>query len=278
MGHLPFTMTSKTLALSAAASLAIIVLFAADASGALVRDTFTDDNGNVHESNIETIAAVGVTKGCNPPANTRFCPSSSVTRAQMAVFLDRALDWPATNRDYFIDDTGSVYEPSINRMAAAGITTGCNPDEGGTRFCPNGKVTREQMAAFLVRALGYTKATGGDRFTDDDASIFEADINRLATAGVTLGCNPPSNSRFCPRSLVRRDQMASFLTRAIDFDAVPPAAPPPSTTVPPPTTTVPPPTTTVPPPRPRCHPPRPRSLLPPAACGVLSRERPGSGS
>jgi hypothetical protein len=33
-----------------------------------------------------------VTKGCSPPANTKFCPNNHVTRGQMAAFLHRALD------------------------------------------------------------------------------------------------------------------------------------------------------------------------------------------
>lgn len=53
--------------------------------------TFTDDNGNVHEANIEAIAAEGITKGCNPPSNDIYCPSSPVTRGQMAAFLNRGL-------------------------------------------------------------------------------------------------------------------------------------------------------------------------------------------
>jgi hypothetical protein len=52
--------------------------------------TFTDDNGNVHEPNIEAIAAEGITFGCNPPENTKYCPGDAVTRGQMAAFLDRA--------------------------------------------------------------------------------------------------------------------------------------------------------------------------------------------
>ena len=48
----------------------------------------------------------------------------------------------------------------------------------------------------------------------DDGSILEADIEKLAEAGVTVGCNPPANDRFCPDDPVRRDQMASFLARA----------------------------------------------------------------
>jgi hypothetical protein len=72
------------------------------------------------------------------------------------------------------------------------------------------------MAAFLVRALGYTDDGGGDLFTDDDDSIFESDIDKLATAGVTLGCNPPVNDMFCPGKAVTRGQMAAFLHRALE--------------------------------------------------------------
>ena len=70
------------------------------------------------------------------------------------------------------------------------------------------------MAAFLVRALGYTD-DGGDPFTDDNRLIFEADIDRLGTAGVTKGCNPPTNTMYCPDSFVTRGQMAAFLRRAL---------------------------------------------------------------
>jgi hypothetical protein len=72
------------------------------------------------------------------------------------------------------------------------------------------------MAAFLVRALGYTDGGQGDLFVDDDGSIFEPAIDKLATAGVTLGCNPPLNDRFCPVQAVTRAQMAAFLNRALE--------------------------------------------------------------
>ncbi len=175
---------------------------------------FIDDDDSVFESDIEWMAAVGITKGCNPPVNNRFCPDGVVTRGQMAAFLNRALDLPAASRDWFDDDNDSVFEGDINRLAEAGITKGCNPPVSD-RFCPDGKVTREQMAAFLVRALNYTDDGGGDLFTDDDDSIFEGDIDRLGTAGVTRGCNPPTNDRFCPTAYVTRGQMAAFLHRAL---------------------------------------------------------------
>ncbi|MDJ0925251.1 MAG: hypothetical protein QNJ77_11870 [Acidimicrobiia bacterium] len=175
--------------------------------------TFRDDDGNVHEGSIEAIAAADITRGCNPPVNDRYCPSEYVTRGQMAAFLVRTLQLPDTAADYFTDDEGSVFEADINRLAASGVTRGCNPPVND-RYCPEAHVTREQMAAFLVRGYQYADDGGGDHFTDDDDSLFEGDIDKLATAGVTLGCNPPVNTQFCPGDRVRRDQMASFLARA----------------------------------------------------------------
>jgi hypothetical protein len=189
--------------------------------------TFTDDNGNVHEANIEAIAAEGITRGCNPPVNDRYCPSNSVTRGQMAAFLVRALNLTDRLEDPFTDDDGNVFEADIERLAAAGITRGCNPPEND-RFCPEQAVTRGQMAAFLVRAMGYADDGGGDLFVDDDGSVFETDIDRLGVAGVTRGCNPPDNDEFCPSAPVLRDQMASFLTRALGLTPITP--PPPTTT------------------------------------------------
>ncbi|MEA2000440.1 MAG: right-handed parallel beta-helix repeat-containing protein, partial [Actinomycetota bacterium] len=71
------------------------------------------------------------------------------------------------------------------------------------------------MAAFLGRALNLPTGET-DVFTDDNGSVFENDIDRLATAGITQGCNPPTNGRFCPNDPVTRGQMAAFLHRGLD--------------------------------------------------------------
>ena len=167
-------------------------------------------------ADIEWLAAEGVTKGCNPPANDLFCPDANVTRGQMAAFLHRALAGSLTAgaTPNFTDIDGSIFKADIQWLGAVGVTKGCNPPVNDL-FCPDAVVTREQMAAFLVRALGYTAGAGSDRFSDDDGSIFEADIERLAEAGVTRGCNPPTNDLFCPKSAVTRAQMAAFLHRAL---------------------------------------------------------------
>ena len=112
----------------------------------------------------------------------------------------------------FCDDDTSTFEADIELLAAEGITSGCNST--GTRFCPKDYVTRGQMAAFLVRLLGLTDRGSMD-FVDDDGSTFEVDIEKLAAAGITRGCNPPANTKFCPNDRVTRETMAAFLVRAM---------------------------------------------------------------
>ncbi|HEY6628299.1 MAG TPA: peptidoglycan recognition family protein [Acidimicrobiia bacterium] len=179
--------------------------------------TFIDDDGNVHEGGIEAIAAEAITTGCNPPSNNRYCPSDHVTRGQMAAFLTRALHLPSAPQDHFSDDAGTVFENAINSVASADITLGCNPPEN-SRFCPDREMTRGEMAAMLTRAFEYP-ATAKNWFNDDNGHLFEGAINRIAAAGVTLGCNPPANDHYCPDQLVARDQMATFLTRALGLTA-----------------------------------------------------------
>jgi len=118
----------RTLSVSALAA-ALLLVGAVAATAALPPDgTFTDDNGNVHEGYIEAIAAAGITKGCNPPVNDKYCPADLVTRGQMAAFLTRTLGLTDDGgKDWFADDDGNVFEQDINRLAAAGITKGCNP-------------------------------------------------------------------------------------------------------------------------------------------------------
>ncbi|HSJ28850.1 MAG TPA: S-layer homology domain-containing protein, partial [Acidimicrobiia bacterium] len=176
--------------------------------------TFQDDDGSIHEGNIEAIHAAGITNGCSA---TRFCPDAPVTREQMAAFIDRAIDLPPTSTDAFGDDDGSPFEDSIDRLAQAGITRGCTE----TQYCPAANVTRGEMASFLVRSFGL-EPSQTDHFVDDAGSSFEPDINSLASAGITLGCG---SGRYCPHGAVTRAEMASFLARALGLS---PIVPPPS--------------------------------------------------
>lgn len=146
--------------LVATAAVAVTLSTAGIAATALGNDelppggTFWDDYLSVHEADIEAIAAEGVTRGCNPPTNDRYCPDKTVDRGQIAAFLARALALPPSPTDWFTDDGESEFEGDINRLAYAGITKGCNPPDND-RYCPEDVVERDQLASFFTRAFGY---------------------------------------------------------------------------------------------------------------------------
>ena len=164
---------------------------------------FDDIAGHQFADDIVWAFENGVTTGCDP---NLFCPNDPVNRGQMATFLDRLLDLEETDEDFFTDDEGIVHEDAINRIAAAGITTGCDPG----KFCPRANVTRAQTATFLDRALDFPD-TDEDFFTDDEGIVHEDAINRIAAAGITTGCNP---GLYCPSKVMKRGAMMAFLHRA----------------------------------------------------------------
>ena len=169
------------------------------------RTCSNDWSGTRFEDDIAWMFDTGITTGCLPGG--LFCPNDPISRAEMATFLYRAFDLPWAARDFFTDDDGIVHEGAINRVAKAGITTGC----AGTRFCPNRLVTRGQMATFLSRALALPPPTD-DYFNDDNGTAHEDAINRIFEAGLTTGC---AANRFCTGADVTRAQMAAFLHRAV---------------------------------------------------------------
>jgi hypothetical protein len=185
-------------------------------AGSTVSERFVDDNASIHEANISSIASLGVTLGCNPPLNSEFCPDAAVTRAEMAVFLSRALDdqvEPTTGLGVFTDVTTNVwYTKAVARMVELGITTGY---EDGT-YRPNAPVSRGEMAVFLDRAFD-SLASDGDLVPFSDvpgAAFYASATDALFDAGVTLGCQIEPLS-FCPLDAVSRAEMASFLARVL---------------------------------------------------------------
>ena len=176
---------------------------------------FWDDEGSVHEANIDVIAELGITRGCNPPDNTQFCPRENITRGQMAAFIKRTLNLPSAETDFYVDDDESIFAADINAVTAAGIGFGCAED----RYCPNDALVREEMAELLVRAFGYTNPDEVEHFIDDDDSPFQDSINALWVSGITKGCNPPDNDEFCPDRTLSRAEMATFFARALEIGA-----------------------------------------------------------
>lgn len=165
----------------------------------------SDIAGSTHRAAINTAWRQGLMTPCK---GRRFCPRKVVTRAEVADVVARMRELRPREGDHFVD-IGSG--PSrINALADAGIVNGCDD----RRFCPQARVTRAQTASMLVRALPGLEPTGGARFADlPGGYVHTGAINALAAAGVTRGCD---SGRFCPTARVTREQLASFVVRALD--------------------------------------------------------------
>ncbi len=180
-----------------------VKIFVKLCEGATAPGSFSDIGSSIFRAEIEWLVDERIAGGCSA---TRYCPTSVVTRAQMASFLKRAMGLPAAERDHYWDDNSSIHEEDINRLTEARVTSGC----GDVRYCPSGTVSRAEMASFLVRALDLPRASR-DYFWDDNGSIHEDAINRLAEARIVAGC---ADGRYCPTRGVTREQMAAFIERS----------------------------------------------------------------
>ncbi|MGA3024794.1 MAG: FG-GAP-like repeat-containing protein [Bryobacteraceae bacterium] len=114
----------------------------------------------------------------------------------------------------------ATYFDAANLMFQAGVTTGCV--EGSTpqtrSYCPDNTVTRQEMAAFIVRAVTGTTNPAiyntTPYFQDVPASNpFFPHIQKLMDLGITTGCSK-SPALFCPTDTIPRWQMAMFMVRA----------------------------------------------------------------
>lgn len=169
---------------------------------------------SVHGEAIACLRHTGITIGSTARA---FDPGQDLTRAQLASFLARTLDAAGVGLatpagDFFADLVGSPHREAINRLAAAGILPVERKDFGGGQ-----RVDRAETATTTAAALRYAGVlprTAEDHFADDAGHRAERDINDLAHAGVAAG---RSAGEFSPGSLLRRDQLASFLVRGYDL-------------------------------------------------------------
>ena len=150
-----------------------------------------------------------------------FCPDEPLQRRIMAVWMVRVLDQgvepPDAGTRFGDVDPGEWWARHVERLADLEVTKGCDSDP--PRYCPDQAVSRAQMASFLVRAFDLEPAESAG--FADTGGTHEANIDALAAAGITKGCDTDP-LRFCPDQPVSRAQMASLLVRALDhlFDPV----------------------------------------------------------
>ncbi|GEM_PF-3003729 len=165
---------------------------------------------------IEAIYQSGLTGGCSVDP-LMYCPEATVTRAQMAVFLEKGIHGaeftPLDVDPTFGDTVGHWAEDWIEALYSDGITVGC----GSGNYCPDHGTTRAQMAIFLLKSkygAGYTPPDVAPTFGDTIGHWAEDWIEQLATEGITAGCG---GGNYCPDNSVTRAQMAVFLTKTFNL-------------------------------------------------------------
>ena len=163
---------------------------------------------------VETMLHRAVTGGCTANA---YCPGSSTTREQMAVFALVSKEGAgyappacATTTTFADVPATSPFCRWIEELARRGVVTGC----GGGNYCPSAVVSREQMSIFALKTLegaAYVPpACGAPIYSDVPASSpFCRYVEELTRRGVVTGCG---GGAYCPQDPVTREQMSVFLT------------------------------------------------------------------
>jgi len=75
-------------------------------------------------------------------------------------------------------------------------------------------VSLTTVVVLVLTTAVSTAVLAAHSFTDvPDTNTFHEDISWLANNRVTIGCNPPANTEFCPEDNVTREQMSAFMHR-----------------------------------------------------------------
>jgi hypothetical protein len=170
---------------------------------------------------VEAIEDAGITKGCG---GGNYCLANTASRAEMATFLIRGsrganfVPPPATGTVFQDVPANHWAAGFIEQLFADGLTKGCS--ENPPLYCPDGNVTRAEMATFLVRikhGTNFTPPAAQGIFEDVPTSYWAADfIEQIYSDGVTNGCNA-SPLQYCPTRNVLREEMAAFLARIFNL-------------------------------------------------------------
>jgi hypothetical protein len=166
---------------------------------------------------IEAFYKAGITTGCSQSPKL-YCPDALVTRAEMAVFIERArgnFNPPLNPTGIFSDvPLDHPFRKFIEQFYQDGITTGCGANP--LIYCPNNNVTRKEMTTFIERAIGHFNPPLNPTGIFSDVPLEDAlrkFIEQFYNDGITTGCgqNP---LRYCPENNVTRAEMAVFIVRA----------------------------------------------------------------
>ncbi|WP_281888565.1 S-layer homology domain-containing protein [Paenibacillus sp. YYML68] len=114
------------------------------------KQSFPDLASHWSKADVEWLASKLIVQGMS---ESSFQPDADITRAEFAALLVRALALPAASSGKTFTDvaSGEWYSSVVNTASQAGLIEGF---EDGS-FQPQAKITREQMAVMIARALKH---------------------------------------------------------------------------------------------------------------------------
>ncbi|WP_260865765.1 S-layer homology domain-containing protein [Paenibacillus xylanexedens] len=128
-----------------------------------------------------------------------------ITRAEFASLLVRALDLPSSTVNPFTDiDSTKWYAGDVAAAHHVGLVKGYSANN----FAPEARVTRQELAAILVKA--YSVKTGktapaAPSVTFSDANLISEWAKKDVDVAVSLGLfDGITDKRFMPKSFVNR--------------------------------------------------------------------------
>lgn len=134
--------------------------------------SFKDINNSFAKEYIVALAEQEILKG---KTSETFAPDVKVTRAQFAMIIARALKLPTQEATGTFSDVTKDMKTIVQEIEAAnraGIVLG--KDDG--KFSPNEEITREQMAAMIIRAIEYKNAS---ILKDVNTNVVFSDAGRI---------------------------------------------------------------------------------------------------
>ncbi|KAF6652003.1 S-layer homology domain-containing protein [Paenibacillus polymyxa] len=193
----------------AAALVALQATFGTSAYAATPADNLFSDTSYVTSDKMAAIQEAvrqGLLSG--DPQGT-FRPAATLTRQELAVLLVRALKLdPVSSSSTFKDVQSKQFAaPYIEAAQKAGFLSG----DGLGNFRPNDPVTREELAAVFVRAVGGVNAEGGSSILPKDQSLVSQWAAGSVDTALRLGLIDIHDSKLNPTGEVKREDIAPFL-------------------------------------------------------------------
>ena len=153
--------------------------------------------------------------------NGTFLPDNKLTRAEMAVIMNKKLGLKEAAGNTFNDvASGKWYTEAILRCVKAGVMSGYDTKTFGT----TDKLTREQGAVILAKAFKVEKASGRTAFADDKSisSWAVEPVKAMAAKGLISGMG---NNRFEPKTPLTRAMMCQIIYAGEQKDIEPTLSP-----------------------------------------------------